>query len=76
MQLVPEITERTTETPAPALRRGLTAGEVARLLGRSRSWFYAHQERLKASGFPTPNPVTGRWDRKAVDSWCDRFHGL
>ncbi|MEO1065429.1 MAG: helix-turn-helix domain-containing protein [Actinomycetota bacterium] len=75
MQPTKEVADAGIRPVEPFLARGLTAAEVAKLLGRSRSWFYAHRDRLEAAGFPKPNRITGRWDRRAVDRWCDRFGG-
>mgnify|MGYP005856251351 CR=1 FL=1 len=77
MQRIDQEPPRLDGTRDQAVRpRGLTASEVATLLGRSRSWFYAHRDRLEAAGFPKPNRITGRWDRVAIDTWCDRFDAL
>lgn len=57
-------------------RRGLDAGEVAAILGRSKSWFYEHRPRLEAAGFPPKNPLTGTWDAHAIHAWWNRQSGL
>ena len=49
----------------------LHAAEVARKLGRSRSWFYANRERLYSQGFPPPISVCGRWDEDSIDAWIE-----
>lgn len=54
----------------------LDASEVAKRLGRSRSWFYDHQKELDAAGFPRPLPVVDRWDPAAIDAWLAAQRGL
>lgn len=57
---------------------GLTAAQVANLLGHSLSWFSVKKrdDVLYPKGFPRPNPVTGRWNRDAVVAWDRRMAGL
>ena len=57
---------------------GLTARQVAHLLGHSESWFSPKRryEKLYPAGFPRPNPVTGRWNSDAVVAWDRRMAGL
>lgn len=50
----------------------VNAAGAAKMLGRSRAWFYAHLEELAKRGFPDPLPVCGRWDPAAIDAWKTR----
>lgn len=50
----------------------LNAKGVAKKLGCSRSWFYAHRKELEARGFPTALPVLKRWNEDAIDAWIER----
>lgn len=47
----------------------LNATQVARRLGRSRSWFYEHRAELERASFPQPVPIVDRWNPKAIDDW-------
>ena len=49
--------------------RRLRAGAVARMLGRTVSWFRAHRAELEAHGFPKPLVVANTWDEKEVAAW-------
>ena len=60
------MTERLPSTGSETL---LCAAGVARRLGRSRAWFFAHRTELEAKGFPKPLAVVGRWDPAAIDRW-------
>jgi hypothetical protein len=31
---------------------------------------------MEAAGFPLPDPITRRYDRRAIDAWLDRRAGL
>lgn len=56
--------------------RGATAAEIAAYLGLSETRFAALLPTLRQSGFPDPDPLIERYDRKAVDSWFDRRSGF
>ena len=56
--------------------RGLIAYESAGYIGLGESEFSRVLPQLEAEGFPKPDPVTGRRDRKAVDIWMDARSGL
>jgi predicted DNA-binding transcriptional regulator AlpA len=45
---------------------------AARMVGRSRSWFYEHWKGLKKAGFPDPLPVSKKWDPTAIEAWKAR----
>lgn len=60
--------------PTTPTQATLSAREAAQLLGRSRSWFYAHQDRLYRSGFPQPIPVVRRWSRDLVMAFIHGTH--
>lgn len=47
----------------------LTQREVARRLGLTVDAFRAAAPQLAARGFPTPDPLTGRYDPEAVERW-------
>lgn len=51
----------------------IDATGAARMLGRSRAWFYAHLDELAKRGFPEPLPISRRWDPDAIDAWKARF---
>jgi hypothetical protein len=53
----------------------LTTRDVIRLLRRTSGWFYANREELERQGFPTPIPIVGHYDAKAVNAWLDRQSG-
>lgn len=50
----------------------IDATDAAKLLGRSRAWFYAHIDELLKRGFPDKLPVCGRWDPVAIGAWKAR----
>lgn len=56
--------------------RGMAAVETAYYLGLSQGRFAELLAALQAEGFPTADPTTGRYDRRAVDLWLDRRAGL
>ena len=56
--------------------RGLIDYESAGYLGLGPTDFSRVLPQLEAEGFPKPDPVTGRRDRKAVDAWMDARSGL
>ncbi len=56
--------------------RGLIDYETAGYIGLGQSEFSRVLPQLEAEGFPKPDPVTGRRDRKAVDAWMDARSGL
>jgi hypothetical protein len=64
-----------TSTPEVG-NRGLTTlvlnGKcVARLFGKSTSWFYLHRPELEEAGFPVRDPLLGGWSSIAVLNWFD-----
>lgn len=66
----------TEEPPLIPEPRGWTAFQVATYLGVSESFLCDEAKRLVDAGFPTPNPPTGRYDRRAIDGRLDRQSGL
>ena len=56
--------------------RGLTAAETAYLLGVSEGRFAQLLPRLLAAGFPSRDPITRRYDRRAIERWLDRRSGV
>ncbi len=56
--------------------RGLIDYESAGYIGLGQSEFSRVLPQLEAEGFPKPDPVTGRRDRKAIDAWLDARSGL
>ena len=56
--------------------RGITATEAAWELGLSESRFSELRLRLESEGFPTPDPITRRYDIKAIHHWLDVRSGL
>jgi len=56
--------------------RGWTVGQVAHYLGLAERTFSAKRPALEASGFPRPDPITARWDGRAVERWLDARSGL
>ncbi len=51
--------------------RGLIDYESAGYIGLGPTDFSRVLPQLEAEGFPKPDPVTGRRDRKAIDAWMD-----
>lgn len=47
----------------------LTQREVARRLGMTVAAFREAVPELAARGFPSPDPLTGRYDPEAVERW-------
>jgi predicted DNA-binding transcriptional regulator AlpA len=45
---------------------------AARMIGRSRSWFYLHRKELKKAGFPEALPVSEKFDPTAIEAWKAR----
>lgn len=62
---------RFTEPP-----RGLTGQECAWYLGLGTTQFDTVRDALRDAGFPAADPITGRYDRRAVDRWLDQRAGL
>ncbi len=56
--------------------RGLIDYESAGYIGLGPTDFSRVLPQLEAEGFPKPDPVTGRRDRKAIDAWMDARGGL
>jgi hypothetical protein len=45
---------------------------AARMIGRSRSWFYKHRNELRKVGFPEELPISKRFDVPAIVAWKER----
>jgi hypothetical protein len=56
--------------------RGAGTEELAAYLGISRSKFDSLRPRLRAAGFPEPDPLLGVFDLRAVNAWLDKRAGL
>lgn len=56
--------------------RGITASEAAWHLGLSENDFHDRLPRLLGAGFPKPDPLTTRYDIRAIDAWLDERAGL
>ena len=56
--------------------RGLTDHESAGYLGLGQTEFNRLLPTLEAEGFPRPDPLTGRRDWKAIETWWDHRSGL
>ena len=56
--------------------RGLIDHETASYIGLGMPEFSRKLPQLEAEGFPKPDRVTGRRDRKAIDAWLDARSGL
>lgn len=56
--------------------RGLKTCDVAAYLGLSQTDFFRKRAAMEAAGFPRPDPITRRYDRRAIDAWLDRRSGL
>ncbi len=50
--------------------------EAAAYLGLSQADFFRKRAAMEAAGFPLPDPITRRYDRRAIDAWLDRRSGL
>ena len=48
---------------------------VARLIGRSPSWFYEHRVELEKAGFPRRDDLLGGWHQEAITAWLARRAG-
>jgi hypothetical protein len=60
-------------TPEP---RGWNLFQVVTYLGISEATFHAQAAAYDRAGFPKPNAITGRYDRRAIDLWLDAQSGL
>lgn len=60
-------------TPEP---RGWTTFQVSTYLGISEASFRSQAAAYERAGFPKPNTITGRYDRRAIDRWLDEQSGL
>lgn len=49
---------------------------AARRLGITEAVFEDAEAKLRQSGFPGPDAVTGNYDLVAIDAWLDRKAGL
>ena len=56
--------------------RGATAFEIATYLGLTETALSEKLDELAAAGFPFPDPLTGRYDVKAIDLWLDCRSGI
>jgi len=57
--------------------RGWTLVQVAARIGMSLSWLTDNLEKMQREhGFPKQNPVTNRFNGRAVDAWMDSFEPL
>ncbi|CAH1670481.1 MULTISPECIES: hypothetical protein [unclassified Chelatococcus] len=67
---------RATPAPSPVRftvqPRCVPRKKAARRLHLSLAEFASVEPRLRARGFPTPDPDTGHYDLKAIDLWMDR----
>jgi hypothetical protein len=80
-QLIPEASRITpappaggaeTETRSEAEARRLLSSEAtASYLGLDPATFRARYWELRLGGFPAPEPITGNFDRAAIDIWLD-----
>lgn len=59
-----------TTIMAPEIRYIDTEG-VAKILGRSRAWFYARRRSLENIGFPRPHPIIKRYNSVLIQKWVD-----
>lgn len=60
----------------PVQPRMLPLEKVARWLHLTPDEFRAGLPALRMAGFPEACPVTGHYDRKALEAWQDRRSGL
>ena len=60
----------------PVQPRLVPMAKAARRLHLTPAEFEAKAGDLHQYGFPTPCPVTGHYDLKAIDAWLDRRAGL
>lgn len=65
----------TPRPPAAWNVRLLNEENAARYLGLDVETFRRKHDALKAAGFPSPEPVTGGYDRTAIDRWLDTRAG-
>lgn len=56
---------------APESTRYIDTQSVAKILGRSRAWFYARRRSLENLGFPRPHPIIKRYDSHLIERWVD-----
>lgn len=56
--------------------RCVPAPIAAKRLGLTEAAFLAAEPRLRTSGFPSADAVTGNYDLVAIDAWLDRKAGL
>lgn len=57
--------------------RGLTLEDALYYVGVSVAWFQKRKTMLeKDYGFPKKHPITGKYDRQALDRWYDQTGGL
>lgn len=56
--------------------RGLTEHEAAGYLGLGTTEYTRLLPKLEAEGFPRRDPLTGRRDWKAIESWWDQRSGI
>lgn len=51
--------------------RLMSEAQTALYLSLDLATFHRKYPALRASGFPTPEPITGNYDRTAIDRWLD-----
>ena len=56
--------------------RGAGVFECACHLGITESRFVESLPKLQKCGFPSPHPILGTYDMKAVDLWFDKESGI
>jgi hypothetical protein len=56
--------------------RGIPAVKAARRLGLTEAHFEQVKDQYFAIGFPTPDPISGNYDLRAIDHWFDIRNGL
>jgi hypothetical protein len=66
--------------PAAGVRdcsaRLMSEARTASYLGLDTATFQARRAALQSAGFPEPEPITGGYDRAAIDRWLDRRIGM
>lgn len=49
---------------------------MAERLGICENTFRAKRHDLECSGFPPQDPITHKWDGKAIELWMDKRNGI
>ena len=60
------------ETARDCGARLLSEGRTASYLGLDLESFRTRLAALRSAGFPGPEPITGSYDRAAIDRWLDQ----